>query len=263
MKLIITGAASGIGRATALLFAASPHGGGVAKMLLVDRDGEKLQTVAVEATAIGADTYTVVADLSDAAAPSRIVAEAEQRFGGLDALISNAGAIHMFPLQDLDVEEYDRVFAINTRATFLLGKAAYALLKGSHGCIVATASISSEHPTAPLGAYSASKAALAMLIQQMALEWGPDGIRCNCVSPGPTHTGMTAKTYDDRAKRERRGLDIPLRRVGTPEDIAQSIHYLAGPGAAFVTGVNLMVDGGMTQTLMVSPAAAVNTMTNR
>jgi len=159
--------------------------------------------------------------------------------------------------------DLERVFAINTRATFLLAKAAHPLLKASRGDIVATASISSEHPTAPLGAYSARKAALVILIRQMALEWGPDGIRCNCVSPGLTHTGITAKTYDDPAKRERRGLDIPLRRIGAADDIARAVHFLAGPAADFVTGVNLIVDGGMTQTLMVSPAAAVNTMINR
>jgi NAD(P)-dependent dehydrogenase (short-subunit alcohol dehydrogenase family) len=263
MRLIITGAASGIGRATATLFAASPHGDARARMLLVDRDDKGLSAVAEEVVKLGADAKTLVADLADATAPGRIVDQAEIGLGGLDALISNAGAIHMFVLKDLELEEYERVFAINTRATFLLAKAAYPLLKTSRGVIVATASISSEHPTAPLGAYSASKAALVMLIRQMALEWGPDGIRCNCVSPGPTHTGMTAKTYDDPARRERRGLDIPLRRIGAADDIARAIHFLAGPAAGFVTGTNLMVDGGMTQTLMVSPAAAVNTMTNR
>jgi glucose 1-dehydrogenase len=89
-----------------------------------------------------------------------------------------------------------------------------------------------------------------MLIRQMAYEWGPDGIRCNCVSPGMVHTGMTDSVYSDPEKRADRARHIPLRRVGRPEDIAAVVAFLASPGGAYVTGVDLPVDGGVSTTLM-------------
>jgi glucose 1-dehydrogenase len=124
------------------------------------------------------------------------------------------------------------------------------MLKASRGAIVATASISATQPTPPHGAYSASKAALVMLIKQMAYEFGPDGIRCNCVSPGMIHTGMTNSVYSDPTLRAERASQIPLRRVGDPEDVAAVVAFLAGPAAGYVTGVDLIVDGGVSTALM-------------
>jgi NAD(P)-dependent dehydrogenase (short-subunit alcohol dehydrogenase family) len=152
--------------------------------------------------------------------------------------------------------EFERIFAVNTRAGVLLAQAAYPALKRARGAIVATASIAATHPCTPLGAYAPSKAALLMFMRQMALEWGRDGIRCNCVSPGPTLTGMTAGAYADDAMRRSRAAEIPLRRIGTAEDIANAIHFLAGPGASFISGVDLTVDGGLNTTLMQSSNAA-------
>ncbi|UOM36556.1 SDR family NAD(P)-dependent oxidoreductase [Acuticoccus sp. I52.16.1] len=258
MRTIITGAASGIGLATARLFAASPAAG----VLLVDRDGERLDAAARELGGAGR-VSTHVADLADPAAPAGVIAAARAAFGGLDALVSNAGAIHSFALAELSGAEFDRLFAVNARATFLLAQAAYPLLKESRGAIVATVSTAAEHPAVPLGAYSASKAALLMLVRQIASEWGPDGIRCNGVSPGPTHTAMTSASYDDPAKRDQRGRDIPLGRVGRPEDIARAIHFLAGPEAAYISGVNLLVDGGLSANLGRSGNSAANAMTSR
>ncbi len=140
--------------------------------------------------------------------------------------------------------DYDQVLALNTRATLLLAQAARPLLKASRGSIVATSSLASIMPTPPLGMYSASKAALVMLIQQMAVEWGGDGIRCNCVSPGSTLTPMTAKVYADSAERAKRERAIALHRIAQPEETAQAIAFLLGPRASFISGVNLMVDGG-------------------
>jgi NAD(P)-dependent dehydrogenase (short-subunit alcohol dehydrogenase family) len=197
-----------------------------------------------------------VVDLAEADAPTAVMRVVEAELGGLDALISNAGAVHSMPIEAVSAAEFDRIFSINTRAALLLAQAAFPLLKASRGSVIATASISGEHPTPAIGVYSASKAALVMLIQQMALEWGPLGIRCNCISPGATHTGMTAAAYDGPDRRARRGLDVPLRRVGTPEDQARAILFLISPAAAYITGVNLTVDGGLTQTLMVSPISA-------
>lgn len=252
MRVIVTGAGSGIGRAAALRLTqdAKAREGEGASMLLVDIAADRLEAVAAEVRAQGGTAETFVGDLSDPAVPARVIEKAAAALGGLDVLVSNAGMLTTALLADLSLEVYDKMFAVNTRATWLLAKAAYPLLKQSRGCLIATASISATEPTPHLGAYSATKAAVLMLVQQLATEWGPDGIRCNCISPGATVTRMTQTVYGDPAKRDERSKMIPLRRVGMPEDQAAAIAFLAGPDAAYITGINLTVDGGVVTTLM-------------
>jgi NAD(P)-dependent dehydrogenase (short-subunit alcohol dehydrogenase family) len=246
MKLIITGAASGIGRAVALRAAAS----GNLSALLCDLNANGLESTAREARELGAHIATRVGDLAEIDTAQRVVEDAERNLGGLHGIVSNAGVLRGAPLKDLCVQDFDFQFAIHTRPTWLLGKAAYPLLAQSKGAIVATASMSAIHPTPPLGAYAASKAALVMLVEQMAIEWGPVGIRANCVSPGPTLTPMTAQGYADSARRSSRESTIPLRRLGTAEDIAGAVIFLLSPDATFINGVNLVVDGGLSRNLM-------------
>jgi NAD(P)-dependent dehydrogenase (short-subunit alcohol dehydrogenase family) len=253
MKIVITGAASGIGREA---FTQRPHDGTAPHLLMADREGSAIEEAAAEMRGLGATVATFMGDLADPDVPARMIAAAEAAFGGIDALISNAGTIHSSPIAQLSLAEYERMFAINTRAGLLLAQAAYPMLKASRGAVVATGSIAATHPSMPLGAYAASKAALLMLMRQLALEWGPDGIRCNCVSPGPTVTGMTAGAYADAEMRRRRASEIPLRRIGEAADIANAIHFLVGPYAAFISGVDLLVDGGLNTTLMVSGNSA-------
>jgi len=244
--MIITGAASGIGRAVALRAATT----GNLSAVLCDLNRQGLENTEREARELGAQIITRIGDLAEADLPSRLVATAEREFGALDAIVSNAGVLRGAPLKDLSVQDFDFQFAIHTRPTWLLGKAAYSLLEASKGAIVATASMSAEHPTPPLGSYAASKAALVRLVEQMAIEWGPAGIRSNCVSPGPTLTPMTAHGYADAARRTSRELTIPLRRLGNAQDIAGAVMFLLGPDAAFINGVNLVVDGGLSRNLM-------------
>jgi glucose 1-dehydrogenase len=171
-------------------------------------------------------------------------------FGGLDVLVSNAGVSGGGLLKDLRVADYDRAFAVNTRATWLMAQAAYPALVAARGSVVAMASISGHHPTPRAGAYSASKAALIMLVKQLAVEWGPVGVRVNCVSPGPVDTAMTFGVFgdpDDPAATERRRYReslAPLRRIAQPEDVAAAVVFLAGPDARHITGAEIVVDGG-------------------
>lgn len=258
MRYVITGAGSGIGRAVATLAAraAESDGAGQVRLALLDRDAESVKSVASQLRGTGAECLPQVIDLADPAAIGKAVEEAVSVFGGLDTLVSNAGISSVDALEDLSLETYQRTFDINTRATFVLARAAFPALRDSRGSIVATASISATHPTPPLGMYSASKAALKVMIQQMAVEWGRYGIRANCVSPGPTDTGLTRRSFGDpedvaaRANRRYREAVSPMRKIGHVEDIARAVLFLAGPQAGHITGVDLPVDGGLSLTVM-------------
>lgn len=250
LRIIVTGAASGIGEALARQITSGQGPVQARGLLLVDRDADRVQALANE---LGAASFAC--DVSAPDCGTRIAVAALARLGGIDALVSNAGIIQQAPLAELDIEAFDRIFAINTRATWLIAKAAYPHLRARGGVIVATGSISAAHPTPPLGAYAASKAALVMLMRQLANEWGADGIRCNCVSPGPTLTGITQAGYTDANLRRRREASMPLGRIGGPQDIADAIAFLLSPAARHITGIDLLVDGGLSTTLMTGAGA--------
>jgi NAD(P)-dependent dehydrogenase (short-subunit alcohol dehydrogenase family) len=187
-----------------------------------------------------AEPLALHGDMGSADAPGRVVADAVSRFGGLDGLVSNAGINRPGPLVSYAVEDWDRMFAVNTRATWLLAKAAYPALKASRGAIVAVGSMSGSNAHANLGPYGPSKAAVIMLAQVLAQELGRDGIRVNTVSPG-----MVQVYADQRIASERDAL-VPLGRVATPEDMADVIAFLLGRDSRYVNGHDLVVDGGVT-----------------
>ncbi|MEY4269863.1 MAG: hypothetical protein RLZZ58_1079 [Pseudomonadota bacterium] len=244
MRVVITGAASGIGSSVAELLMADV---GAHQLLLADRDADGLASVASK---IGAAAATCVVDLSVQDSGDAIVSSAIAHMGGIDAVVSNAGIIAAGALVDLVPEDFDRIYAVNTKAAWALAKAAHRHLAESKGSFVATASMSATQPTPGLGFYSSSKAALLMLVRQLALEWGKDGIRCNTVSPGPTYTPMTKAGYDDADRRAQREANIPLGKLGTAEDVASAILFLIGPAAGHITGIDIVVDGGMSNNLM-------------
>jgi glucose 1-dehydrogenase len=252
MRVLVTGAASGIGRATCLRLARDAKGGqGPTRIAAVDlAPSADLDRLVDELRELGADAQPLYGDMGTADAPARVVGDAVARFGGLDALVSNAGINRPGALVDYAVEDWDRVFAVNTRATWLLGKAAHRALAASGGAIVAVASMSGSNTHANLGAYGPSKAALIMLVRVMAQEFGRDGIRVNSVSPGMVRTGMTARVYADARIAAERDALVPLGRVATPEDIADAIAFLLGPDARYVHGHDLVVDGGVAGNLL-------------
>jgi glucose 1-dehydrogenase len=210
----------------------------------------QLDGLAAELRALGAEALLLHGDVGTVDAPGRVVGEAIARFGGLDGLVSNAGVNRPGALVDYAVEDWDRLFAVNTRATWLLAKAAHAALRASGGSIVAVASMSGSHVHAGLGAYAPSKAAVIMLARVLAQEFGRDGIRVNTVSPGMTRTGMSVRVYaDPRIAKERDEL-VPLGRVAVPDDMAAVIAFLLSPDARYVNGHDLVVDGGLTGTLL-------------
>src|SRR5438128_4605811 len=225
MRVLVTGAASGIGRATCLRLARDGKASGqAAKVAAVDLGPSPgLDSLCGELKALGAEALPLHADMGEAKEPARVVADAVRAFGGLDGLVSNAGINRPGPLLSYAVEDWDRMFAVNTRATWLLAKAAHGALAAARGAIVAVASMSGSNAHANLGPYGPSKAALIMLVAVLAQEFGRDGIRVNSLSPGMVRTGMTAKVYEDAGlAAERAGL-VPIGRVAAPEDIADVI----------------------------------------
>ena len=252
MRVLVTGAASGIGRATCLRLARDAKAQGrAARIAAVDIGSSPgglspgLDSLAAELGTLGAEALPLHADMSTAEGPARAVGDTLSRFGGLDGLVSNAGINRPGALMAYALEDWDRMFAVNTRATWLLAKAAHEALKASRGAIVAIASMSGSNPHANLGAYGPSKAAVIMLVRVLAQELARDGIRVNSVSPGMVRTGMTAKVYaDQRVVAEREAL-VPLGRVATPEDMADVVAFLLGQDARYINGHDLVVDGGV------------------
>lgn len=248
MRVLVTGAASGIGRATSRRLArdtAARGGGG--KLALVDIGrSDNFEALVLELAELGVEALPLYGDMGTPEAPARVVGEAVDRFGGLDGLVSNAGVNRPGPLVGYKVEDWDRLFAVNTRATWLLAQAAYPALKASRGAIAVVGSMSGSFAHAGLGAYAPSKAAVIMLARVLAQELGRDGIRVNTVSPGMVRTGMTEIVYQNQQVAAARDALVPLGRVATPEDIADVIAFLLGPDARYVNGHDLIVDGGMT-----------------
>lgn len=203
-RCIITGAARGIGRAIALRLArdAAPHGG--ARIALADQHLAELEPLAAEIRQLGGTALVLGGDLADAAFPARLCAQAVSAFGGLDAVVSNAG----FAAPG-DPATWDRVFAVNTRAPLLLAQTAYPALKAARGTVLFITSISGSHATPPLGAYSASKAAALMLMRQMAAEWGPEGIRVNALARADAHAGHGGGLCRSRGPHAARGTRAP------------------------------------------------------
>jgi NAD(P)-dependent dehydrogenase (short-subunit alcohol dehydrogenase family) len=252
-RLLITGAASGIGRAVAKLVAAREPG---VALGLVDRDAAGLTRTADAVRALGARVVTVEADLARLDAAETAVDEVVAAFGGLDVLVANAGTVSSGPLLAAGVESWQATFDLNARSPWLLARAAYASLLESRGAIVVSTSIAALHAAPNVGPYSPSKAAASMLVRQLAVEWGPVGIRVNAVAPGPIVTPMTYARFGGRdtpaavERRARRTAITPLRRVGEADDVAEVILFLAGPGVRHLTGVEIPVDGGLHATLM-------------
>jgi glucose 1-dehydrogenase len=199
---------------------------------------------------MGGIAIALVGDLGDPDVPGQLVAAAVDEFGGLDALVSNAGMANPAALEDVSLEDWDEMFSVNVRGAWLLAKASYAHLKDSRGSACFTSSQSGQIPHAGSGAYSPSKAALTLLAQTLALEWAPDGIRVNVVSPGMTRTAMTEKMYLDPEIKKAREEIIPLARIGNPVDVANVIEFLVGPLSGYVTGQDICVDGGFSKSIL-------------
>ena len=230
---IVTGAARGIGRATAVRLIQAGH-----EVTIVDLDGDAAAATAAE---IGAKAVTL--DVTDEAA----VAEFAADITDLDVLVNNAGLYRPGTLDTQTVEDYRLTFDVNVLGPMLMTRhLANALAAGDGGAVVNVASMSAFVAVPGTGVYSMAKAAVASYTELAALEYAPRGIRVNAVAPGRISTEMTADRQGDPAREARTNALIPLGRSGTPQDVAEAICALASPGAGYITGQVLRVDGGLT-----------------
>lgn len=236
-RTIVTGAASGIGEATARLFAAEG-----ARVLAVDLPGTRLE----DAHAGAANVVTVFDNVADETAAERLVSRAVSEFGGLDVLVNNAGTASNQLAEVATLEEWDRVFSVNIRGVFLLCRAAIPQLRAAGGGrLVNVASVMAERTDYGLSAYCASKAGVAGLTRTLALELGKFGITANWIEPGAIETGMTRQNFAQEHIRAVWEKKSPMKRLGQPIDVARAILFLASDDSAFVTGQGLVVDGGL------------------
>ena len=251
MRALITGASPGIGGAACrrLVEIANLKGEKIKLAACEITETDAVKTLAKDLRDLGAEVLILTGDLSKKDIPKILIDRALDSFGGLDAVISNAGITSPAPLNELDIDQWDKLIAVNTRATLLLAQAAYTSLKNSKGSFVAVASMSGMGAHPGMGAYSPSKAALISLCQVLAQEWAVDGINVNTVSPGMIRTPLTHKVYENNQIAKDRAALIPLGRIGEPEDIANAIGFLISPEAEYMTGQNLLIDGGFVDSL--------------
>ncbi len=243
-RAVITGGASGIGKATALLFAREG-----AAIAIVDSDETQGQAVAQEINAAGGQAMFIRADVSRTEDGRHAVDATVSTLGGIDILFNNAGIIRRATVIDTTEDEWDRVLAVNVRSIFLMCKYAIPIMRqAGGGAIVNTGSGWGLIGGAQAAAYCAAKGAVVNLTRALAIDHGVDNIRVNCVCPGDTDTAMLRFEAGQLGVEEKTFLadaaNRPLRRVGQPEEIAQAVLYLASEASSFVTGAVLVVDGG-------------------
>lgn len=239
MLALVTGAGTGIGAACALALAED----GYDVIVHCNHSLDGAHSVARKIREKGRRAYVFCVDLSDSSAVHRFTKGVSEGLGCPDVIVNNAGVCKPSQIQDIEDDDWDRLMNVNLKAAFIICRDfASAMIERRSGAIVNIASIWGRTGASMESTYCASKGAMVMFTKSLAQELGPSGVRANCVSPGCIDTAMNAGYSPE----ERKDLEdrTPLGRFGTPEDIANAVRFLASEKAAFITGADLLVDGG-------------------
>lgn len=242
--LLVTGGASGIGKGIATLFASRGY-----SVVIADINQDAGEAVAEQLRQQGRDAAFVKTDIRNQASVQDLFQRLGQQFGRLDCLCNNAGIERYRSAEDYTLEEFNSITETNLRGAFLCTQSAFPLLKAGRGSIINIASIQGIATERHISVYAATKAGLLGWTRAIALDFAQHGIRANAVCPGAIQTGMLAAALADAPDPESMiaamNGSIPLRRIGSPEDVAEAVYFLSSPAAAYITGTSIVVDGGL------------------
>jgi len=238
MKAVVTGAGAGLGASIAERLASEGYA-----VALLDQDGDAASRRAEELT--GASAFQV-----DVSNPEQ-VADVFSRIGAVDLLVNNAGIARFGPLLEQSPADMQAVINVNLMGTALCAQqAAKQMAEQGAGCIINLSSINAVTPGPNVGLYAATKAAVHNLTILQALEWGPMGVRVNAIAPGFIDAGMSAPFFEQASVREKRAGGVPLKRLGHADDVVNAVVYLQSEAAQYVSGHQLVVDGGVVGSLL-------------
>lgn len=241
-KALVTGGSKGIGASVAKVFAEAG-----ADVAIVGRDRQGLANVAETVRKTGRDCIPIEADFSTTEGPQYAAEQTLSHFGTVDILVNNAGITYVEPLQEISIEHWDEIQAVNIRAPFILSKLlAPKMIEQKRGKIINVSSQAGVVALDAHAAYAASKGGLNMLTKVMAAELGPYNIQCNAVAPTVILTEMGEKVWGNPIKGDPMKAKIPLHRFGQPIEVADLVLYLASPASDLMTGQVILIDGGYT-----------------
>ena len=242
---LVTGAGAGIGRAVAETFAREG-----AHVVVADRDGEAACETADAITKSNGSALAETVDVTDTEQVKALMGRLAEKFGRLDVLVNNAGVGERSDFRHLDDAAWDKVWKTNVDGTVRCAREAFDLLKASgKASIINLSSVMATKHTRQMSVYSATKGAVSALSRSLAVEYAPYGIRVNALCPGYVETALIGRYMNNPMIAKALLTQTPLRRFGTPQDIANAALFLASDEAAYITGAGLNVDGGMSTTL--------------
>jgi NAD(P)-dependent dehydrogenase (short-subunit alcohol dehydrogenase family) len=240
---VITGSSRGIGRSSAELLAKLG-----AKVVISSRKADACKEVADGITKAGGDAHVIACNISRRAEVEALISGATKHYGKVDILVCNAAVNPYYgPLLDITDEAFDKIMGSNVKSNIWLSSLAIPQMaeRGS-GSVIIISSIGGLRGSTVIGAYGISKAADFALCRSLAGEWGPKGVRVNCVAPGLVKTDFARALWEDEERLKHRCATTPLRRIGEPDEIAGAVAYLASDASTFMTGQTIVVDGGVT-----------------